>query len=106
MSISYAVFCLKKKKILRYEASLPVLIHRVLWHLAVSSGNQRFVDQQKIWKDQGVDHRDCNYADAKTAVVVVEISTQYIAKSCHDYIESAGHHEHRPLQSRRTGPNN
>src|SRR6516162_8451368 len=85
---------------------LPALTHSGLGHLAVSSGNQTLGDQQKSREYQGVDHRDRDYADGKTAVVVVEISTQYIAKSCHDYIESAGQHEHRSLQSRRTGPNN
>ena len=92
---------------LAHEANCPpALIRRGLGHLAVSSGNQTFGDQQKSREYQGVNHRDRDYADGKTTVVVVEISTQYIAKSCHDYIESAGHHEHRSLQSRRTGPNN
>src|SRR5215471_5831215 len=85
---------------------LPPLNNLGLGHLAVSSGNQTFGDQQKSREYQGVNHRDRDYADGKTTVVVVEFSTQYIAKSCHDYIESAGHHEHRSLQSRRTGPNN
>ena len=70
-----------------HEASLPALIHRGLGHLAVSSGNQTFWDQQKSREYQGVNHRDRDYAHGKTAIVVVEISTQYVAKSCHDYIE-------------------
>src|SRR5262245_8884209 len=85
---------------------LPALIHRGLGRLAISGGNQSFGDQQKSREYQGVNRRDRDYADGKTTVIVVEISTQYIAKSCHDYIESAGHHEHRSLQPRRTGPNN
>ena len=52
-------------QLLRHEASLPALIHRGLGYLAVSSGNQRFGDQQKSREDHGVNHRDRDYADGK-----------------------------------------
>jgi hypothetical protein len=76
--------CLPPQADLR-DSAKPIAFRpliRGLGHLAVSSGNQTFGDQQKSWEYQGVNHRDRDYADGKTTVVVVEISTQYIAKSC------------------------
>jgi len=73
--------------------------------LPVGGSNQAFGHQQEGREDQGVDNRDRDYANGKAAVVIVKVGPENIAKSRDDEKKAAGHHERRPLQSPRAGPN-